>query len=308
MKPKIIVKFSGNKAASTSLDLILNKLCDPDFKLIELINNSSFEFKNEDYSSRMLNHYEKNGWLNAERNNPIGKRRFSLTGMLFLNLNVLHNGVFAKYNLNTTEEYDILIHEYSYPKSLSGKYVSPFDLILVVAMMLYKLDSTSLSILPDGNNTIIIIQGGSIQSIDFGSCIFEYLERYSLSRNGYRESEICKNADDYFVDFIYKIDTLRNIIGVNLLCPALYKQLKNKKQIHFNQANRKLVSEMQLFTRGEHLMGLIDKTNRRIIVDESGNCYSVDINYLGKASFIKKLIGEKKIEKMQNAFKPDVTE
>lgn len=305
MKSKIIIKFSGNKAASYSLDMILSKLLDPDFKLIELINNSSFEFKNETYSSRMLNHYEKNGWLMADRSNPIGKRRFSLTGMLFLNLNVKHHGVFTKYNLKNIEEYDVLIHDYSYPKTISGKVISPFDLILVLALLLYKVDSMNLIIMPDGNNTIVTIHGGSDQSIDFGSGVFEYLERYSLARNGFIEHEICKNADDFFVDFIYKIDTLRNIIGANMLCSSLHKQLVSKKQIHFNQAHRKLVSEMHLFTRGEHLMGLINKTNRRIIEDESGNCYAVDIKYLGKSSFIKKLIGEKKIVKLQTAFKPD---
>ena len=85
MKQKIIVNFAGNAIAGMAFDAILDKVSDEKFRLLDLMRESAYEFKNKKYTSRMLNHYEHNGWVIADRNNPIGKRKFSLFGMLFLN-------------------------------------------------------------------------------------------------------------------------------------------------------------------------------------------------------------------------------
>jgi hypothetical protein len=53
-------------------------------------------------------------------------------------------------------------------------------------------------------------------------------------------------------------------------------------------------------------MSHIFDSNRRLVKDDDGYCYAVDVKYLGKQNLIKKLVGERKIEKLIDVFKPDL--
>lgn len=97
-------------------------------------------------------------------------------------------------------------------------------------------------------------------------------------------------------------------MGANLLCPQLYKELKNKGNIHVNSFHRALVSSSNLFSKGEQIMSHIENSERKLIQDNQGNCYAVNVKFLGKSSFIKKIIGNRKIEKMDAVLVPDSKE
>jgi hypothetical protein len=60
------------------------------------------------------------------------------------------------------------------------------------------------------------------------------------------------------------------------------------------------------FTNITALMSHIFDSNRRLVKDDDGYCYAVDVKYLGKQNLIKKLVGERKIEKLIDVFKPDL--
>jgi hypothetical protein len=95
------------------------------------------------------------------------------------------------------------------------------------------------------------------------------------------------------------------MIGVNLILPELYKNLSSKDIIHVNQSHRNIVASTDLFSFGEALMNYITDTKKRLVVDDDKNCYAVDLKYLGKQNLIKKLVGERKIEKLSDVFKQD---
>ena len=97
------------------------------------------------------------------------------------------------------------------------------------------------------------------------------------------------------------------MIGVNLLLPELYKNLSSKEIIHVNQSHRNIVANTDLFTLGEALMSHILNSNRRLVVDEDKNCYAVEFKYLGKQNLIKKLLGDRKLERLADVFKPDTS-
>jgi len=61
MKQKIIANLTDNAIAPMVFYAILDRLHDDKFTLLELMRDSSYEFKNKKYSSRMLNHYQNNG-------------------------------------------------------------------------------------------------------------------------------------------------------------------------------------------------------------------------------------------------------
>jgi hypothetical protein len=305
MSQKIILDISGNNAVAIGFNSIMSKLSDPDFRLLHLINDSSFEFKNEAYSSRMLNHYEKNGWIVADRNNPIGKRKFSLAGMLFLNLNVKYHGLLADCNLKFNNEFDVKLNSYSFLQTISHAQITPFDLLVLLSVLLYKVDLVSLSVNKEKDSIRLSIDGAN-KTYLISSEIFQYLEKYSLEKRGYIKHKLSKQSDDFFTEFVYLIDELRNEIGTNLICPNLYSQMKGKSILIFNQGHRRLVAETTLFSMGESIMSQIQNAEREMVVDEYGNCYSIDVKYLGKASFIRKISGGRKIETLQSILKSGI--
>jgi len=74
----------------------------------------------------------------ADRNNPIRKRKFSLFGMLYLNLNVEFQGSLTEDNLHTKNEYYVVKDLFSSPKKLSGDLITPFEFICLIAITLHR--------------------------------------------------------------------------------------------------------------------------------------------------------------------------
>jgi hypothetical protein len=306
MDKNIIVDFSGNNALALGFNVIWNKLQEPNYKLLQLLNDSSFEFKNAAFSSRMLNHYEQNGWVVADRNNPIGKRRFSLLGMLFLNLNVECYGIFARYNLKSTTRFEVRLNSHSFPLAINESHITVFDLIVLLSLLMYNIELISIAIREDNENIYVTLNSASNNSFPLSIDVFRYLENYSNEIAGYSKLKISKSSNEFFTEFVYHIDELRNKLGTNLLCPRLYNQVKGKKLLLFNQGHRKIVAETRLFTIGECIMNHIKNPNRKLVIDDAGNCFSIDVKYLGKVNFVKQILGGRKLEKINAVFVPEV--
>jgi hypothetical protein len=68
------------------------------------------------------------------------------------------------------------------------------------------------------------------------------------------------------------------------------------------------VASTDLFTLGEALMNHIADTKKRLVVDVDKNCYAVELKYLGKQNLIKKLVGDRKLERLSDVFKPDTSD
>lgn len=306
MKQKIILNFTDNAIAAMAFDAIMDRLSDEKFTLLDLMRDSSYEFKNKKYSSRMLNHYENNGWVLADRNNPIGKRKFSLLGMLFLNLNIEFYGKINKDNLHAKNEYEIVKDHFSYTKKLSGDLITPFELICLIAISLHRIAFISYVMVDKNNDLIITFLPINNGHADFSASIFNYIGECSNNKNKSQMFKISNSPDDFFVRFVYFIDQIRSKIGINLLLPELYHNLSSKDVIHVNQSHRNILAKTNLFTLGEALMSNIFDSNRRLVKDEDGYCFAVDVKYLGKQDLIKKLVGDRKIEKLSDVFKSDI--
>jgi ATP-dependent protease HslVU (ClpYQ) peptidase subunit len=306
MKQKIIVNFAGNAIAGMAFDAILDKVSDEKFRLLDLMRESAYEFKNKKYTSRMLNHYEHNGWVIADRNNPIGKRKFSLFGMLFLNLNVKFYGSLAKYNLNSKDNYEVLRNEFDFATSITGELITPFEMICLIAISLHRVAFIDPQITSKKNDVILTFSPDNRGHYDFSANIFDYLGDWSRTKKQSSKVKTSYTKDEFLVWFVYFIDQIRSKIGVNLLLPELYNNLRGKDVIHVNQSHRNIVANTNLFTLGEALMSHIFDSNRRLVKDEDGYCYAVNVKYLGKQNLIKKLVGERKIEKLSDVVKPDL--
>jgi hypothetical protein len=306
MKQKIILNFTGNAIAVMAFDAIMDRLSDEKFTLLKLMRDSSYEFKNKKYSSRMLNHYENNGWVLADRNNPIGKRKFSLFGMLFLNLNVEFNGEINKDNLHAKNEYEVVKDQFSYAKKLSGDLITPFELICLIAISLHRIAFISYNMVDSNNDLIITFLPINKGHADFSANIFNYIGECSYNKNKSSMFKISNSPDEFFVRFVYYIDQIRSKIGANLLLPELYNNLRSKDVIYVNQSHRNMVANIDLFTLGEALMNRITDTTKRLVVDEDKNCYAVELKYLGNQNLIKKLVGDRKLERLVDVFKPDI--
>ncbi len=305
MKQKIIVNFAGNAIAAMAYDAIMDRLTDEKFMLLDVMRESAYEFKNKKYSSRMLNHYEHNGWVIANRDNPIGKRKFSLFGMLFLNLNVKFYGSLAKYSLNSKDNYEVLRNEFDFAKSVAGDLITPFELICLITISLHRVAFIDPQITSNKNDVIITFSPDNKGHYDFSESIFDYIGEWSRNKKQSSKIKTSHTPDEFFVWLVYYIDQLRGKIGVNLLLPALYNNLRGKDIIHVNQSHRNIIANADLFSFGEALMNHITDTKKRLVVDDDKNCYAVDLKYLGKQNLIKKLVGERKIEKLSDVFKPD---
>jgi len=305
MKQKIIVNFSGNAIAVMAYDAIMDRLTDEKFMLLDVMRESAYEFKNEKYSSRMLNHYEHNHWVIANRDNPIGKRKFSLFGMLFLNLNVKFYGSLANYSLNSKDNYEVLRNEFDFAKSVAGDLITPFELICLITISLHRVAFIDPQITSNKNDVIITFSPDNKGHHDFTANIFDYIGEWSRNKKQSSKVKTSHTPDEFIVWLVYYIDQIRSKIGVNLLLPELYKNLISKDIIHINQSHRNIVTNTDLFTLGEALMSHIFDSNRRLVKDEDGYCFAVDVKYLGKQNLIKKLVGDRKIEKISDVFKPD---
>ncbi len=305
MNKNLIVDFSGNNALAHGFNVLWSKLLDPNYKLLQLLNDSSFEFKNAAYSSRMLNHYEQNDWVIADRINPIGKRRFSLLGMLFLNLNVEHHGIFARYKLKSTTKFEVRLNSHSFPLVINESHITVFDLMILLSLIMYNIELLSIAIREDNESIYVSLNSATNISIPLSLDVFRYLENYSNEKTGYSKLKISKSSNEFFTEFVYHIDELRYKLGTSLLCPRLYNQVKGKKLLFFNQGHRKIVAETRLFTIGECIMNHIKDPKRKLVIDDAGNCYSIDVKFLGKAFFVKKIIGDRKIGKPNSMLVPD---
>jgi hypothetical protein len=308
MKQKIIVNFAGNAIAAMAFDAIMDRLSDEKFVLLDVMRESAYEFKNKKYSSRMLNHYENNGWVLANRNNPIGKRKFSLFGMLFLNLNVEFYGSLAKYNLNSKDNYEVLRNEFDFAKSVAGDLITPFELICLIAISLHRVAFIDPQITSNKNDVIITFSPNNKGYSDFSKSIFDYIGEWSRNKTQSSKIKNSNTPDEFLVWLVYYIDQLRSKIGVNLLLPELYNNLRVKNVIHVNQSHRNIVANTDLFTLGEALMNHITDTKKRLVVDEDKNCYAVELKYLGKQNLIKKLVGDRKLERLTDVFTPDTSD
>ncbi len=308
MKSKIIIKFNGKPSYAIAFEQILAHVKDPKCDLIELLRSTSYDFKSNKFSSRMLNHYENKGWINAERKNIIGKRWFSLFGMFWLNLNISSDGLLNKAELNSSSDYDVYVNEFSFAEVIKGSILSPFELLCMLSIVLFRIDYVAPTITNDGDNIEVNFKGSGINTVDFSHSIFDYLNKYWRHNKGYENRQISnhKSLDDFMVSFIYNIDVIRNKMGANLLCPQVYNAFKRKQQKHINVSHRNDVKSVILFSIGENIMTSITNLDKRIVKDENGDCYAVEVTYLGKAKLVGKIVGERKLEKLTAVFKPEI--
>jgi hypothetical protein len=69
--------------------------------------------------------------------------------------------------------------------------------------------------------------------------------------------------------------------------------------------NNNIESTQETHTKQSHLQTINWTTKRRLVIDVECNCYDVDVKYLGKQKFIKKLLGDGEINKLSDVFKLD---
>jgi hypothetical protein len=181
-------------------------------------------------------------------------------------------------------------------------------LICLIAISLHRIAFIDPQITSNKNDVIITFSPDNKGHYDFSSSIFEYIGEWSRNKKQSSKIKTSHTPDEFFVWLVYYIDKLRSMIGVNLILPELYKNLSSKDIIHVNQSHRNIVASTDLFSFGEALMNYITDTKKRLVVDDDKNCYAVDLKYLGKQNLIKKLVGERKIEKLSDVFKPDTSD
>lgn len=305
MEKKICINLSDCPSAILAFDSIMNEINDPEFHLLALFRDYNYEFKCK-YSSRMLNHYQSKGWVNAKRFNPTGKRRFSLFDMLFLLGNLEHYGVFEEQQLNTPQNFEVIKTNYENPVEVSSEIITPFELLCLITIVLYKQEYLELTFEKGDNLTIIYVnQVNRHFTCHLTRFIFNYLELFSLFINGYGKTKIMPKLEyDFFVLFTFYIDKIRDNLGVNLLVPELYSELKTKKTINISELHRNLVKQKLDLTFWKAISSTLLSDNKQIFKDSNGDCYEIEARYLGKEKFISKIYGEKVLSNIGDILNP----
>ncbi|MEI6697080.1 MAG: hypothetical protein WCO13_13560 [Bacteroidota bacterium] len=218
MKNSII--FSNDSKIKLVEAKIISELKDNNLSFLRLIRNSSYEF-DSNLSYRMLTYYSEQNIIRSFRASKKGKRKFSFSNIVSLE--------FALYLKKIGKQFEMIeqINNNIHKEDAKLKMLSPFDMAIMIASVFLSSQDFFLvlgeSKMPgDGQSSkISLLSEGSEDNFNISAIIRK------ITQPDPDKSSLDVKTSNFFAEYTYNIDFIRNIVGMPLIDPENYKIINN---------------------------------------------------------------------------------
>lgn len=253
---------------TTEIQILTDRLADqmvPD-KLMELIQNPKYEF-NSGQSSRMLNYYEQNGFLQFHREGS-GKRRLSLSNILSFKFCLY----LKRHDLSNSKIAAII--EKLNEKDQKG--ISEWDLLVYMCSTLISMHDFWLDKTENFNHDSIIDIKIFLSATESEHSFPLTQEIRDTFFNGQGNMTLSGKSATFLPHFIYQIDFIRNKLKWPQLSPDNFKLISDfgeEKAGNFIDTKASEAVNNLPISEYKKIFDILHK-------DEVGNIYGIEIKLL----------------------------